>query len=118
MNEHQTAKDDARTHDLLHSWRIDASLPPGFEQQVWRRISLADSRQGTGVREWLAGLSAVITSVLQRPLGAAAYLSILLVAGAMLGYWSSEHRVQQTEAAWRSAYVQAVMPTASFHPSL
>jgi len=117
MNTERAGKDDRLLDELLRAWKVDEALPPSFQEQVWRRISLEESKQAPGVSAWLAGVAAAITSILRQPLGATAYLSILLLAGVAAGYWTSEQEVRQTEATWRTAYVRTVVPTTSLSPA-
>ena len=103
----------ASLHQLLQTWRTELSLPPGFQQGVWRRISILEETSSSWsaldvVWRWLDGL--------RRPALASAYLAVLIAAGAGLGYWKSERYVQQTEHSWRAAYLQSVNPYAALVP--
>jgi hypothetical protein len=105
-----------RLGDLLQSWKVATPLPPRFQERVWSRIDRAEARPVPGPADWWAGLVEFVTRTLRQPLGATAYVSAFLVAGVALGYWGSEHYAQQTEAAWRTAYLHSVTPTLSRKP--
>jgi hypothetical protein len=101
---------DQDLSQLLRCWHMDTPLPPRFQEDVWRKIE-QQSMPPLGLwgryREQFACLAA---TVLRQPAGATAYLLILLLIGAGMGYWSSVRFVDQKEAAWRSAYLLAVNP--------
>ncbi len=101
--------------DLLKSWKVEATLPARFQDEVWRRIARAEERSASlSISTWLLGLTARLASVLRRPIGAAIYLSTFLVVGSLTGVWRSDRTADQTEMAWRAAYLQAVVPAAPF----
>ncbi|MBL9207375.1 MAG: hypothetical protein JNN01_20005 [Opitutaceae bacterium] len=104
--------------ELLKSWKVEATLPPRFQEDVWRRIDRAEQRSASSISKWFIGLAAHWASLLRKPIGAAAYLSTLLIVGSLTGVWRSDRKVDQTEIAWRAAYLQAVVPAAPFayHP--
>lgn len=91
----------------LREWTVDSSLPPRFREGVWHRITRAEALRHSGA--W-AELMRRLESLLARPALAAAYLAVLLAAGAASGYWTAQTRAGDTETAWRAQYVQAVDP--------
>jgi hypothetical protein len=110
----ETSNNDSDPLDeLLKSWKVEASLPPRFQEQVWRRIACAEEEPAWPVSAWLLRLAALGANLLRKPVGAAAYVSVLLAIGILAGVWRSDHYANQTEAAWRTAYLQAVTPTPS-----
>lgn len=101
--------------DLLKSWKVEATLPARFQDQVWRRIAQSEERSALpSISTWFLGLTAHLASVLRRPIGTAVYLSTLLVVGSLAGIWRSGREVDQTQIEWRTAYLEAVVPTAPF----
>lgn len=105
--------EDEALHQLLQTWRTEPSLPPRFQEGVWRRISILEET-------WPAWSALDVLwrwlEALRRPALASAYLAVLVAAGAGLGYWKSERYVQQTEQSWRAAYLQSVNPYAALLP--
>jgi len=112
MNANEQDPNDLALSRVLKSWNTDAPLPPGFQEHVWQRISLAERPAysfGTDVGRWWQGL-------MRKPAFAVAYLVFFLAVGASTGYWRAEHYAQRTQQAWRAAYVQSVTPV-GFNPS-
>ncbi len=93
---------------VLGEWQVKTPLPPRFEEQVWRRISQAESRPTVGSA--LRSLWLTLQSALARPQVAYATLAMLLVAGALGGSWAARRETTQFEAALSSRYVQSVDP--------
>ena len=91
-------------NELLKSWKVEAFLPPHFRQQVWRRIACVDEKSSWPVAGLLQRLAALGADLLRKPVGAIAYVSVLMAMGILAGVWSSDHYANQTEAAWRTAY--------------
>jgi hypothetical protein len=103
---------DQRLHELLQTWKVSKSPPPGFPDRVWRRIESEEARPVSLWSRLEGDILARLRAFLVQPAGAAAYLLALLVVGSGLGYWRSESYTAQAERAWRVAYVQSVNPTA------
>jgi hypothetical protein len=82
-------RDEALSH-LLKQWQPDASLPPRFQEQVWRRIERAQAPASFSVRLVIAHW---IGAVLPRPALAASYVALLMVVGVAAGW---EHAHQET----------------------
>ncbi|MBI2924254.1 MAG: hypothetical protein HYY24_00950 [Verrucomicrobia bacterium] len=98
---------DPALSQLLGEWRVNASLPPRFREQVWQRITRSEqartARRWLALREWLEG-------ALRRPAFAASYVAVLLVAGLVAGYAQARAEKSRAENAWRTRYVQTVDP--------
>jgi hypothetical protein len=84
MKTNQPGNHDDPLHKVLQEWHPDVSLPPRFQEQVWRRIERA---QAPSV--W-AAVSHWIETVLPRPALAASYVAMLLVVGVTAG-WAQAH---------------------------
>src|SRR4026209_849856 len=71
----------------LKEWRTDASLPPRFQEAVWRRIEQAERAPATTAMPsvW-AVVADWIERVLPRPATAASCLVFLLAIGAATGW--------------------------------
>ena len=100
-----------RVGQLLTEWQVTASLSPRFVENVWRRIEYAE-RSVTPVSNptlW-ALIYAWITTALPRPAFAVAYVSVLLIAGLVAGYWHTQSETTNRDKALANRYVQSVDP--------
>lgn len=106
MNNKGPFEDDKPLRKLLSEWRINATVPPRFQEQVWKRIGNAEIR-APNVRTmvWSRMLAA-----LTRPPIAAAYLSILLLIGAIVGHQQGQSKTERVRSDMQSRYVQMVDP--------
>ena len=103
MKENMNA-DDAKFSALLRAARSSPSLPPRFQEAVWRRIEEAASpAQSAGGVTWLDALVALVL----RPRFAFATVSVLLLAGVLLGTYSGTQAARQDA---QSRYLAAVAP--------
>ena len=71
--------DDAKLSALLRESRVARSLPPRFQQYVWRRIE--DAEAPVKSESWLDALAAMIL----RPKFAFAAAAVMLFAGVLVG---------------------------------
>ena len=79
MKENNIHPEDAPISALLRQARVSPSLPPRFQQNVWRRIE--DSEAAVPTTSWLDAMAALIL----RPRFAAAAAAVLLLAGILAG---------------------------------
>jgi len=96
---------------VLREWRVEAPLPPRFQEQVWQRIERAEVRAvslAEALRAWLAAAFA-------RPAFAVAYVSVLAVAGLALGFFQASQKSAQLERQLEARYVQALDPYQRLH---
>lgn len=98
---------DEALSKALKEWRTDASLPPRFQEQVWQRIALAESKT---TRNWWQVLIGRAESMFVRPALAVSYVAILLFLGLATGYWHADQKTARAESHWRTLYVQSVDP--------
>lgn len=77
-------QDDPQLCKVLQAWKVDETLPPRFEERVWRRLSLEPA--STSSTLWTAVLDR-LTRAFARPALAASYLAVLIAAGVAAGYW-------------------------------
>jgi len=91
--------------ELLGQWKIGASLPPRFQERVWRRIEqAAETTTVWGLwQQWLE-------SVFARKTVALAYVTVLMAAGLTAGYYNGHAHEQQWNAELSSRYVQSIDP--------
>jgi len=78
------------------------SLPPRFQENVWRRIEKADAKSAATWLDVLAGW-------LLRPRLAVAVAAVLVVTGLGLG-WNNGERLARNDA--QARYLSAVAPIA------
>ena len=81
MNANNPNPDDAKLTSLLRKSRVAPSLPPRFQESVWRRIADVEAGQSADSPAWLASAIAFVF----RPRLAFAAIAALMVAGALIG---------------------------------
>ena len=92
---------DTKFGEVLRAARTVPSLPPRFQENVWRRIEETEAPAKSG--SWLDTLAALVL----RPRFAYATVASLMVAGVLLGSYQGAQTVKQTEQA---RYVALVAP--------
>src|SRR5262245_31148778 len=101
------SEEDKGLSELLATWQARGSLSPRFQEQVWHRISKAETRKpkvyGAGLLRWLE-------TVFARPALAISYVTLLLFVGLGAGLWQAHDQVVQSERTWRARYMQMVDP--------
>lgn len=106
MNKENPNPEDARLGALLRASRVSPSLPPRFQEGVWRRIDKAEAPASTtGGWPWLDALAALLL----RPRFALAAAVILVAVGALLGAHQGSLAANQ---AAQAQYLAAVSPAA------
>jgi hypothetical protein len=98
---------DERLNEMLGSWKVDANLPPRFQEQVWRRIARSDSAGDAPF--WVKAFRAM-TEPFTRPKVAYAYIAVLLTFGIAAGSWTAQVKSSKMEAALGSRYVHTIDP--------
>ncbi len=73
---------DTKFHEVLRAARPSPSLPPRFQENVWRRIEETEVPLKSG--SWLDALAALVL----RPRFAYATVATLVLAGVLLGTYS------------------------------
>jgi hypothetical protein len=96
---------DQGLRQALHQWKVESSLPPRFQEQVWRRIERAEVQ--VQVPAWML-LWQRLTAALARPTPAISYVAVLLFAGLLAGYWQARVTRAQAEEQMGARYVQVV----------
>ncbi len=92
---------DAKLSALLRESRLSPSLPPRFQESVWRRIEAAKAPVKSG--SWLDAFAVLIL----RPRFAFATVTALVLAGVLLGTYQGEQIARQNEQA---RYIALVAP--------
>lgn len=108
------APDDDALHQLLHEWRVDASLSPWFatrvRQSLRQGVPTADASQG-----WSAIRSALADTVLdwlRRPRFVLAYGALVIALGAGFGAWQGNASSTAMTAGLQGRYIQSIDPYA------
>lgn len=107
MKTNHNAENDDRLHGLLQEWKVDATMPPRFQEQVWRRIALAE--KPAEISLWQA-LRQRVESALSCPALALAYVAVLMMIGLTTGYIRAEDKSAHAKSQWRAEYVQSIDP--------
>ena len=92
---------DAKLSALLRESRLSPTLPPRFQENVWRRIENAEAPVKS--ESWLDALAALIL----RPKFAFATAAMLLIAGILLG---SVEGSQNARHDAQARYIASVAP--------
>ena len=96
--------DDARLGALLSESRTSQSLPPRFQENVWRRIESAEARNiALNDGNWLDAM----VSWIFRPRLAFAVVAVLVLTGVGLG-WSRGEQLARHDA--QARYLAAIAP--------
>ena len=109
MKTNNSNDNDASLRALLHEWKPEGSLPPRFQEQVWRRIERAETAPvptvslATVFANWL-------TNLLPRPALATAYVAVLLVIGASVGWSQARQETARVSGELSTRYAQTVDP--------
>ena len=99
----QDAEADRKLSALLRESRPAPSLPPDFQQAVWRRLERSEASQTVPAGALLARLAEAFV----RPRFALASLSVMLAFGLVAGAWQGQDRAK---AVARARYVATVAP--------
>ncbi|HEX5399905.1 MAG TPA: hypothetical protein VFY06_12750 [Verrucomicrobiae bacterium] len=92
---------DPKLSALLRESRVSPSLPPRFQENVWRRIENAETPAES--KSWIDSLAALIL----RPKFAFATVAVLMLAGILLGTHEGSQIARQDA---QSRYLTAVAP--------
>ena len=105
MDENTPAPDPL--DDKLKSWKVTLPLPPGFQQNVWNRLTGLD--KSPAVSFW-GTLEDRLARAFLRPAFASAYLAVLLALGLGTGFWQARAKTEQWDKTLAAKYVQTVDP--------
>lgn len=100
---------DAGLNALLRECKVVATLPPRFQEGVWRRIARQEEQPSvfftvrTQFVRW-------INTMLPRPALAVSYVAILLVVGASVGWAQARQEKARVNGELSLRYVQSVDP--------
>lgn len=114
-------KDDAALSKTLKEWRVNALLPPGFQEAVWRRIDRAERDALIRSPALLFAWRTLVTWVgecMQRPAIASAYVAAVLAAGGLAGWMQGQETSEQIRLELSQRYVRQLdpyQPNSHFH---
>jgi hypothetical protein len=91
----------------LRAWKVDAALPPRFQEAVWRRIAQAEILPATS---WVRRFWPAIEAALRRPALAVSYVVVLLMAGLSIGIAQARKESARVDAGLGARYVQSIDP--------
>ncbi len=109
MKTNNSNENETSLRALLQESKQEASLPPRFQEQVWRRIERAETAPvptvslATVFANWL-------TNLLPRPALATAYVAVLLIIGASVGWSQARQETARVTGELSARYAQAVDP--------
>ncbi len=107
MKTNKPIEKDERLHSALRQWKVDTTLPPRFQEQVWKRIGREEAHAQPSfwpsILRW-------IESTFSRPALAFSYVAVLLMIGLTTGFVRAQDKSANAEAHWRAAYVASVDP--------
>lgn len=95
--------EDVKLSTLLKESRVSPSLPPRFQENVWRRIEDAEAPKSAGEMTWLDAAVALIL----KPRFAFATVSALVLLGISLGAFDASKAARHDAEA---RYVASVAP--------
>jgi hypothetical protein len=105
MKTNPSEENDPPLTDLLGQWKVEATLPPRFQENVWRQIAQQETKASPrpSFISWFE-------AAFKRPVLATSYVTVLFFAGLTAGYWQAHDKVAKVESRDRSLYVQSVDP--------
>lgn len=101
------SENDQQLSELLQEWKPKTSLPPRFQEHVWKQIDRAEVQRP---QSSLAVLAHWIDNAFRRPALACVYVAVLLFVGLGTGYWQAQDKTARAELKMRALYVQSVDP--------
>lgn len=109
MKANEIGPNDEALRALLQQWRVEAPLPPRFEEGVWRRVERARAHAlDHPLRRWLEQVVVWVN----RPAIATACAALLLVAGVAAGSWHARETTGRWDRQLAQRYVVSVNPYA------
>jgi hypothetical protein len=107
MKMEQSNQQDGQLHQALQAWKVQAALPPRFQEGVWQRIERAESE--TPRPAWLE-MFRFLTSLVNRPALAVSYVTVLIIIGLVAGYVEASAANAHTGQMLSARYVQTLDP--------
>jgi hypothetical protein len=98
-------ENDRSLGGVLGQWKVDATLPPRFQENVWRRIAQQEAKVSPrpSFITWLE-------AAFKRPALVTSYVTVLLFIGLTTGYLRGHDQTMREQSQERTLYVQSVDP--------
>ena len=93
---------------LMREWKVTKSLPPRFQEGVWKRIERAQAADSTP-SVWVV-IAHWISTVLPRPALATAYVAALLALGVTVGWTKARQENARVKDELSQRYVRVLDP--------
>lgn len=90
MKNSEPIGNDEKLSKVLREWKSEVSLPPRFQEGVWRQIE-SESTARSKRSSVLDVFAHWIGTLLPRPVMATAYVAVLLAVGVSAG-WAQAHQ--------------------------
>ena len=98
-------ENDPVLSNVLGHWKVDATLPPRFQENVWRRIAQKEV-EASPRQSFISWIEAA----LKRPALVTSYVTVLLFIGLTTGYLRGHDKTMREQSHERTLYVQSVDP--------
>lgn len=102
---------DASLRPLLQEWRVDATLPPRFQEDVWRRI---EKQEAGSTTLWQLARRRLEAAFAQ-PAVAVSYITALVAVGLVLGAKQGQQQSARADVRLEARYVQSIDPYQKSH---
>ena len=99
---------DARLRQVVREWKVDASLPPGFQDGVWQRIAAAENRARTP--HFWDDLLISVQGMFARPVFAATCVAVFMAVGLSAGWKEAHTKAARIDSFLSTRYVESVDP--------
>ena len=107
MKPNDSPESEGRLRELLATWKVAPTLPPRFEQRVWQRIERCETQPAVGaLAQWFNQIATALTN----PRLAISYMTILLAAGLLAGFWQAQLAKARAAENLSARYVQMLDP--------
>ena len=108
MNKPQPFGNDEPLRKRLAEWRVNAPLPPRFQEGVWERIEAAETHK-LAQGFWM-NICGWVANRLAQPAFAATYLAIFVILGIGAGWQHGKSKSARVNSDLKMRYVQMVDP--------
>ena len=107
MKSENSTENDAALSKMLRQWEVKDPLPSRFREQVWQRIARHEAQAPEAL--WTL-VAAWIGRFMARPSLAVSYVTLLLLAGVVAGYWHARADAARMSQELGTRYVQILDP--------
>jgi hypothetical protein len=98
---------DEPLRKVLKEWHTSTPLSPRFQESVWRRIENTKAQAAPSMRTVIAHW---IGTVIQRPVLAASYLTLLFAVGVTAGWTQGRQETARVHNELGQRYVRVLDP--------